>query len=93
MSIRFGICTNFVAEILAIILGMEWAFDQGWSNVWIASDSMAAIRCFTANKIPWFIHTMSKRGTSLQLGCRDFFDYKPSFLSVENPDTVYYRFS
>ncbi|OUZ99195.1 Ribonuclease H domain [Macleaya cordata] len=119
MSIRLRICTNFVAEILAIILGMEWAFDQGWSNVWIASDSMAAIRCFTANKIPWFIRsrwnniknslsssfsfvnrecnfaadTMSKRGTSLQLGCRDFFDHKPSFLSVENPDTVYYRFS
>ncbi|OVA05198.1 Ribonuclease H domain [Macleaya cordata] len=57
MSIGLGICTNFMVDTLAIILGMEWAFDQGWSNVWIASDSMAAIRCFTANNIPGFIHS------------------------------------
>ncbi|OVA03259.1 hypothetical protein BVC80_8621g10 [Macleaya cordata] len=53
IKICCGVCSkgNPGFSGAAIILGMEWDFDQGWSNVWIASDSMAAIRCFTANKI------------------------------------------
>ncbi|OVA17071.1 Ribonuclease H domain [Macleaya cordata] len=30
MSAGLGICTNFVAELLAVILGLEWASDRGW---------------------------------------------------------------
>ncbi|OVA06545.1 Ribonuclease H domain [Macleaya cordata] len=119
MAVGLGICTNFVAEVLAILLGLEWAKNLGWTNIWVTSDSQAAIRCFIDNKVPWFIltrwnsvkegirtsfsfvfretnfaaDTMSKRGAYLPLGTKESFDYRPTFLSVENPDSCYYRFS
>ncbi|OVA07130.1 Ribonuclease H domain [Macleaya cordata] len=43
MSIGLGICTNFVAEILPIILAMEWAFDQGWSNILCQREGLPSI--------------------------------------------------
>ncbi|OVA07843.1 Ribonuclease H domain [Macleaya cordata] len=55
MAVGLGICTNFIAEILAIILGLEWAKNLGLEKIWVTSDSHAAIRCFNDNKIPWFV--------------------------------------
>ncbi|OVA00928.1 Ribonuclease H domain [Macleaya cordata] len=55
MSAGLGICTNFVAELLAIIFGLEWASDRGWSKIWVTSDSQTAIKCFASDKVPWFI--------------------------------------
>ncbi|OVA19416.1 Ribonuclease H domain [Macleaya cordata] len=55
MSVGLGICTNFVAKILAIILGLEWASSRGWSNIWVTSDSQSAINRFAEDKVPWFI--------------------------------------
>ncbi|OVA15408.1 Ribonuclease H domain [Macleaya cordata] len=55
MSVGLGICTNFVAELFAIILGLEWALENGCRRSWVASDSAAAIRCFWKDKVPLFI--------------------------------------
>ncbi|OVA07910.1 Ribonuclease H domain [Macleaya cordata] len=55
MAVGLGTCNNFVAEVLAVILGLEWAIELGWTNIWVTSDSQAAIRCFTNNKVPWFV--------------------------------------
>ncbi|OVA06386.1 Ribonuclease H domain [Macleaya cordata] len=57
MSAELGICTNFVAELLAIILGLEWASDRGWSKIWVTFDSQTAIKCFASDKVPWFINS------------------------------------
>ncbi|OVA04761.1 Ribonuclease H domain [Macleaya cordata] len=55
MSAGLRICTNFVAELLAIIFGLEWALDRGWSKIWVTSDSQTAIKCFASDKVSWFI--------------------------------------
>ncbi|OVA08056.1 Ribonuclease H domain [Macleaya cordata] len=57
MSVGLGICTNFVAELLAIILGLEWALDRGWSKIWVTSDSQTTITCFASDKVLWFINS------------------------------------
>ncbi|KAF6172819.1 hypothetical protein GIB67_034671 [Kingdonia uniflora] len=36
-----GITTNYMAEVNAIIDGVEKAVHQGWKNLWIVSDSTA----------------------------------------------------
>ncbi|OVA20290.1 Ribonuclease H domain [Macleaya cordata] len=55
MSAGLGICTNFVAELLAIILGLEWASDRGWSKIWVTSDSQTAIKCFASDRVPCLV--------------------------------------
>ncbi|OVA20045.1 hypothetical protein BVC80_1667g77 [Macleaya cordata] len=32
--------------------GMEWAAENGWSDVWVVSDSLTATRVFKMDRIP-----------------------------------------
>ncbi|KAF9617275.1 hypothetical protein IFM89_035219 [Coptis chinensis] len=48
-----GIGTNFWAECMAILEGVELAVTRGWSKVWIETDSEAATITFTSGNVPW----------------------------------------
>ncbi|OVA08039.1 Ribonuclease H domain [Macleaya cordata] len=54
IAMGLGICSNFIAEVVAILLGIEWAVENHKGNIWVVSDSMAAIKAFKDNKIPLF---------------------------------------
>ncbi|OVA01464.1 Ribonuclease H domain [Macleaya cordata] len=54
IAMGLGICSNFTAEVVAILLGIEWAVENHKVNIWVVSNSMAAIKAFRDNKIPWF---------------------------------------
>jgi ribonuclease HI len=42
------------AELLAMIHAMEFAHRNSWHNLWIESDSTAALRAFSnSNEVPW----------------------------------------
>ncbi|OVA12931.1 Ribonuclease H domain [Macleaya cordata] len=41
-----GIATNYMAEVLAILYGLDHARRREWSRVWIISDSQAAVKAF-----------------------------------------------
>ncbi|KAF6159358.1 hypothetical protein GIB67_032129 [Kingdonia uniflora] len=48
-----GSTTNYLAEVQAIIDGVEQAIHRGWTTLWIVSDSSATIKAFISSKIPW----------------------------------------
>ncbi|XP_026451053.1 uncharacterized protein LOC113351250 [Papaver somniferum] len=50
-----GIPTNFIAEIMAIIGAVEWALENNRFDLFIQSDSNAAITAYTSGKLPWII--------------------------------------
>ncbi|KAJ4702472.1 Ribonuclease H protein [Melia azedarach] len=43
-SLCIGLNTVFFAELLAVILVVELAFERGWNNLWLESDSMIVIQ-------------------------------------------------
>ncbi|KAF6139338.1 hypothetical protein GIB67_021548 [Kingdonia uniflora] len=45
--------TTFYAEYVTIIKGLKQAQQMGITNVWVTSDSEAAVKAFNGNKIPW----------------------------------------
>ncbi|OVA06440.1 Ribonuclease H domain [Macleaya cordata] len=49
-----GNCSNFIAEVSAILLGIEWAAANNKLQIWVVSDSITAIKSFAENKVPWF---------------------------------------
>ncbi|XP_026428856.1 uncharacterized protein LOC113324781 [Papaver somniferum] len=57
MSVGFGIQTNYLAEVLCIVVGLEWATKFGMTDVCIRSDSMDAILVFSGNinLVPCFL--------------------------------------
>ncbi|XP_026382114.1 uncharacterized protein LOC113277170 [Papaver somniferum] len=54
MSVGLGITTNYLAELLGIISGLEWARQWGYVNICIRSESMSAVTTFSSSTIPWF---------------------------------------
>ncbi|KAF6167917.1 hypothetical protein GIB67_027695 [Kingdonia uniflora] len=48
-----GSTTNYLAEVQAIIDGVEKAVQRGWYKLWIVFYSYAAIQAFITNKILW----------------------------------------
>ncbi|OVA05560.1 Ribonuclease H domain [Macleaya cordata] len=53
ISVELRICTNFIAEVITIILGHKWASTMGWNKAVVASDSLAAIAIFIKGRVPW----------------------------------------
>ncbi|OVA06927.1 Ribonuclease H domain [Macleaya cordata] len=54
ISQGLGSCSNYIAEVVAIVLGLEWAASNHHSKIWVVSDSNLAIHSFKANMVPWF---------------------------------------
>ncbi|XP_026420224.1 uncharacterized protein LOC113316221 [Papaver somniferum] len=54
MSIWLEVASNYLAEIYAILVGLEWAIVWGFRNVVVRTDSLSAIRAFEDNSVPWF---------------------------------------
>ncbi|KAF6175871.1 hypothetical protein GIB67_003359 [Kingdonia uniflora] len=48
-----GLVTNFMAECVAIIHGVEYDASFGWLIAWIESDSTTAVEAFKTSNIPW----------------------------------------
>ncbi|KAK9282908.1 hypothetical protein L1049_011133 [Liquidambar formosana] len=46
-SFNIGIQSAFYAELLAVILGIEQAWDKGWFQIWLESDSLSVIQCLS----------------------------------------------
>ncbi|OVA15282.1 Ribonuclease H domain [Macleaya cordata] len=49
------VCSNYAAETSAIIIGVEWALDNGFTHFWVVSDSKVTIENFKKGKIPWWL--------------------------------------
>lgn len=48
-----GVADVFWAECLAIVMAAELAVKHRWHNLWIESDSQAAVVVLNSNSIPW----------------------------------------
>ncbi|XP_026442651.1 uncharacterized protein LOC113342272 [Papaver somniferum] len=59
MNIGLGTTTNYLAEVFAVIVGLEWAMKFGLQRICIRSDSMAAMQTFSGgvSNVPWFIRS------------------------------------
>ncbi|OVA03982.1 Ribonuclease H domain [Macleaya cordata] len=55
ISQGLGISSNFMAEVSAIILGIEWAAHNNKTKIIVCSDSSSAIMSFKKNSIPWSV--------------------------------------
>lgn len=47
--------TAFFAELMIVILGVEFAFHFGWHHIWLESDSTAVLQCLSFSSFvpPW----------------------------------------
>nr|XP_011470775.1 PREDICTED: glucan endo-1,3-beta-glucosidase, basic isoform-like [Fragaria vesca subsp. vesca] len=45
----------FFAELMAVILGVEFAFHFGWHHIWLESDSTVTLQCLSSSSFvpPW----------------------------------------
>ncbi|KAL6216861.1 hypothetical protein ACLB2K_010079 [Fragaria x ananassa] len=50
----------FFSELLAVIIGIELAFQLGWQHVWLECDSMSVVECFSKSSFvpPWQLRTL-----------------------------------
>ncbi|KAL6143356.1 hypothetical protein ACLB2K_054051 [Fragaria x ananassa] len=50
-----GAQTAFFAELMAVILGVEFAFLFGWHHIWLESDSTTILQCISSSSFvpPW----------------------------------------
>ncbi|KAL6214491.1 hypothetical protein ACLB2K_013925 [Fragaria x ananassa] len=50
-----GAQTPFFAELMAVILGVEFAFLFGWHHIWLESDSTTILQCISSSSFvpPW----------------------------------------
>ncbi|XP_026417606.1 uncharacterized protein LOC113313099 [Papaver somniferum] len=55
MAGGLGIATNFVAEMMALVMAGEWAVSKSFLNVLFSLYSHAVLNAFTGNIIPWMI--------------------------------------
>ena len=44
-----GIGTAYLAEILALIQGIEYAYHRSWHRLWIELDFMAVLHCLESS--------------------------------------------
>lgn len=56
---RIGHCNSFFAELSAIIIGIEFAYQRGWHCLWLESDSSSVISALQSSDFdpPWPLHT------------------------------------
>ncbi|KAF9598221.1 hypothetical protein IFM89_025922 [Coptis chinensis] len=52
LSKDIGIKDNYIAECLAILESVELALSKGWKNLWVESDSAAAVTAVNSDGIP-----------------------------------------
>lgn len=57
VSMGLGMKSNYWAEVMAVVYGMEWAKKWGYRNLKVRSDSTAAIQAFMSKNIPWQIRS------------------------------------
>lgn len=55
------VATNFVAEMMTLVMAGEWAVSKSFLNVCFSLDSQAVLKAFTGNKIPWMILNIWKK--------------------------------
>ncbi|KAL6210110.1 hypothetical protein ACLB2K_021048 [Fragaria x ananassa] len=50
----------FFSELLAVIIGIELAFQLGWQHVWLECDSTSVVECFSKSSFvpPWQLRTL-----------------------------------
>ncbi|XP_026443128.1 uncharacterized protein LOC113343004 [Papaver somniferum] len=54
LSIGLGVTTNYLAELYAIIIGMEWAMQWNYDRICVQSDSYGVVQALQSSSIPWF---------------------------------------
>ncbi|OVA20365.1 Ribonuclease H domain [Macleaya cordata] len=70
-----GVCSSYVAEMIAILMGLEWAVAKGFSNIIVNSDSHGAVQFFISNRIPWMMEPRWRliKQRQISIGFRDCF--------------------
>ncbi|KAL6209307.1 hypothetical protein ACLB2K_020249 [Fragaria x ananassa] len=59
-STSIGHHNAFFSELLAVIIGIELAFQLGWQHVWLECDSTNVVECFSKSSFvpPWQLRTL-----------------------------------
>ncbi|XP_004289281.1 PREDICTED: putative ribonuclease H protein At1g65750-like [Fragaria vesca subsp. vesca] len=59
-STPIGHHNDFFSELLAVIIGIELAFQLGWQHVWLECDSTSVVECFSKSSFvpPWQLRTL-----------------------------------
>ncbi|XP_026442768.1 uncharacterized protein LOC113342426 [Papaver somniferum] len=58
-----GIATNYLAEVMALIIAGEWEISRGLLNVCFSLDSKVVIMAFLNDKMPWMVQSIWVRIT------------------------------
>ncbi|XP_026378615.1 uncharacterized protein LOC113273060 [Papaver somniferum] len=56
-----GLATNYLAEVMALIVAGEWAISKFFQQVYFILDSKAVIVAFSNNKVPWIVQSRWER--------------------------------
>ncbi|XP_026399747.1 uncharacterized protein LOC113295630 [Papaver somniferum] len=54
MSVGLGFVSNYLAELYAILLGLEWDVQWGYSKILVRTDSASVVRDLEDFSLPWF---------------------------------------
>ncbi|XP_026400125.1 uncharacterized protein LOC113296010 [Papaver somniferum] len=50
-----GVASNYIAEVMALVIAGEWAVKKGFTEVCFSLDSLAALKAFSNGSIPWIV--------------------------------------
>ncbi|KAF9608249.1 hypothetical protein IFM89_008534 [Coptis chinensis] len=90
LSKGLGLSTSYWAECCAILESMEMAVTRDWKQVWVETDSKAAIGfCIKQSAMA----AEEEVGTLPSMGTMEVYVGRPPWLyKLENPDSVYFSF-
>ncbi|OVA03784.1 Ribonuclease H domain [Macleaya cordata] len=95
ISQGLGICNNYIAEIVVIIVGLEWAATNCHQRgQWNAIKSSFSDIVFSSvyREVNFAADSLAKRGSLLAQGVTIYSDRRPENLEIEAQDKTYYRF-
>lgn len=68
IAVCLGLCRNYMAEMSAVIIGLEWAKNKGYRRIIVASDSLSDVLYIANGNLPWDSYApCNKRYISLQM--------------------------
>ncbi|XP_026455672.1 uncharacterized protein LOC113356677 [Papaver somniferum] len=83
LSIGLGITTNYLAELYAIIIGMEWAMQCNYDRICVQSDSYGVVQALQSSSIPWFARARWERLCNHYISIRIIHTYREANFSAD----------
>ncbi|XP_026437319.1 uncharacterized protein LOC113335497 [Papaver somniferum] len=83
LSIGLGVTTNYLAELYAIIIGMEWAMQWNYDRICVQSDSYGVVQALQSSSIPWFARTRWERLCNHYISIRIIHTFREANFSAD----------